>query len=258
MGPHEFSGKVVAMRTAIYFCLAAFVWASPPGLAKPTNTTAAITAVFQADRELNGIPLATVIEATTGRKIIPIDLQREADRELIHKLGAALDEVLKRLNASNSVAQQQRRINEVSSHFENELKSVLNATPGLTCDFPRTASGKTQRSGYPDLRLADRKSGAIVYVDPKLFERGSRASSFRTFYYEPKIETSKILDDAHHLIVGIEHDGRASGVWKFLNWELVDAAGLRVKLKAEFQSSNKDLYRPELIVGTSRKPTPAR
>lgn len=246
------------MRITICLFLGGFLSAATPASAESTNTAAAIAAVLQADRELDGIPFSTVIAATTGRKIIPIDLQHEPDRELIRKLGAALDEVLKRLNASNSVAQQERRINEVSSHFETQLKSVLNTTPGFACDFPRTAGGKIQRAGYPDLRVVDQKSGMIVYVDPKLFEQGSRASTFRTFYYEPKIETSKIHDDAHHLIVGIEHDGRASGQWKFLNWELVDVSRLRVKLKAEFQSSNKEMYKRELIVGTSRKAAPAQ
>ena len=31
----------------------------------------------------------------------------------------------------------------------------------------------------------------------------SRASSFRTFYFEPKVATNKIRDDAVHLILGI-------------------------------------------------------
>ena len=76
----------------------------------------------------------------------------------------------------------------------------------------------------------------------------------RTFYYEPKTETGKIHDDAHHLIIGFEHGPRESdGSWKFLNWELVDLSGFKVRLKAEFQGSNRDIYRPELIVGGSRK-----
>ncbi|MDQ6630617.1 MAG: hypothetical protein M3Y82_02540, partial [Verrucomicrobiota bacterium] len=126
-------------------------------------------------------------------------------------------------------------------------------TPGFSCDFPRTAKGKMQRSGYPDLRLEDKKSGRVIYLDPKLYAKGSRDSSFRTFYYEPKMDTGKINDDAHHLIVGFEHAPRENGQWKFLNWELVDLAKFKVRLKAEFQGSNRDLYRPELIVGTSRK-----
>jgi hypothetical protein len=225
--------------------------ACPAGLAT-TNTAAAIAASFRADQELQGIPFGEVVAATTGRRVLPVDLKQAADRDLMQRLGRALDEVLRRLNATNSAAQQQRRINEVSAPFENELKAVLNAQSDFTCDFPRTANGRVQRAGYPDLRLEDRKTGRVLYVDPKLYERGSRASSFRTFYYEPKVETAKILADAHHLIVGIEHDGRADGVWRFLGWELVDVAHLRVRLKAEFQSSNRELYRPELIVGSSR------
>jgi hypothetical protein len=242
------------VKSEILWLVALFLQAAPLfATDTKTNSAARIAAVFQADRELKGIAFTEVIEATTGKKIIPLDLKTETDRELISKIGAALDKVLQVMNSSNSVAQKQRRINEVSSHFENAIKAALNEVPGFSCDFPRTAIGKVQRSGYPDLRLVDKKSGAITFLDPKLFEQGSRTSSFRTFYFEPKLETGKIHDDAHHLIVGIEHDARGSGHWKFLNWELVDVSGLCVRLKAEFQGSNQDLYRPELIVGTSRK-----
>lgn len=240
------------MRKAHYGWLAALLVLTMPAVAESTNA-AAIAAVLRADRELDGLAFSEVIEATTGRRVVPIDLQRQLDRDLIRMIGLALDEVLRRMNAANSVAQRQRRINEVSSHFENELKSVLGAMPDFACDFPRTAAGRVQRSGYPDLRLVHQPSGTVVYVDPKLFEQGSRASTLRTFYYEPKTETGKIHDDAHHLIAGIEHDGRAGGKWRFLQWELVDASRLRVRLKAEFQSSNKEMYRPKLIVGSSRE-----
>ena len=157
------------------------------------------------------------------------------------------------MNAPDSPAQKQKRINEVSSHFEDEMKRVLNQTPGFSCDFPKTAQGKTQRSGYPDLRLVDQKSGRALYLDPKIYEASSRNSSLRTFYYEPKTDTGKINDDANHLIVGIEHTGKERGEWKFTNWELSDLSKFRVRLKAEFQGSNHDLYRTEAIVGSSRK-----
>jgi hypothetical protein len=213
----------------------------------------AVLAVAKADRELKEIPFAEVVKAATGRRILPFDLKNENDRELLSKIGAAMDEVMKRMNATNSVAQKQRRINEVSSHFEDEMKKVLNDTPGFSCDYPHLASGKIQRSGYPDLRLADKKSGRIIYLDPKLYEATSRGSSLRTFYFEPKTDTNKILDDAHHLIVGFAHDGKKSGQWKFLSWELVDLFQFKVRLKAEFQGSNRDLYQENAIVGSSRK-----
>ena len=97
-----------------------------------------------------------------------------------------------------------------------------------------------------------KKTGRTVYLDPKLYEAESRSSTFRTFYFEPKTDTGKIHDDAAHLIVGFEHTGNA-GAWRFTHWELVDLSKFRVRLKAEFQGSNRDMYRPEAIVGTSAK-----
>jgi hypothetical protein len=183
---------------------------------------------------------------------VPLDKTNAIDRELLAKIGRALDTVLHNLKAPGGAAQKKRRIHEVSTLFEAAMKTELNAVEGFQCDYPRLASGAFQRSGYPDLRLMDRKSGRVIYLDPKLFEQGNRNSSLRTFYYEAKRETNKILDDAHHLAVGFKHDGRQEGIWKFSGWELVDLANFRVKLKAEFQASNRDLYLPEAIVGTSR------
>jgi hypothetical protein len=57
--------------------------------------------------------------------------------------------------------------------------------------------------------------------------------------------------DAVHLIAGFEHEARADGRWRFTRWDLVDLSRFRVKLKAEFQGSNHDMYRPEAIVATS-------
>lgn len=208
-----------------------------------------VQSLMAEENELAGVPFAEVVHAATGKKVLPLQASNPPDRELLTKIGRAMDAVLRRMNAPNGPAQQKRRINEVSALFEAAMKTELNAVEGFECDFPKLASGGKQRSGYPDLRLVDKKSGRVIYLDPKLFERGSRASSLRTFYYEPKRDTNKILDDAHHLIVGFEHDGKADGAWVFLGWELVDLARFRVKLKAEFQASNKDLYQSEAVVG---------
>jgi hypothetical protein len=166
---------------------------------------------------------------------------------------------MKRLNAQDSAIQNIDRINEVSSHFEDTLRELLNRTPGLQCDFPLTVEGKVQRSGYPDLRITDPESKRVFYLDPKLYAAGSRDSSFRTFYFEPKKSTNKVRDDAVHFVVGFEHAPRETGsdspnaTWKFTRWDLVDLSRFTVKLKAEFQGSNRDMYRPEAIVASSAK-----
>jgi hypothetical protein len=203
------------------------------------------------DRDLNGIPFADIIHATSGKRIIPLNRTNAADRALLAKIGTAMDRVLARMNATNSPAQKERRINEVSRHFEEAMRQELDAVAGFKCAWPVTAAGAAQRSGYPDLRLVDEASGRVVYLDPKLFEAKSRGSSLRTFYFTPRKETNKVLDDAHHLIVGIAHDGGGQNERGFVRWELVDLARFRVRLKAEFQASNRDLYQEEAVVGRS-------
>ena len=99
----------------------------------------------------------------------------------------------------------------------------------------------------------DKATGRVLYLDPKLFAAASKRSSLRTFYFEPKRATNKVNDDAHHLIVGISHERADASGMQFTRWELIDLANFRVKLKAEFEASNADLYRPEAVVGSGPK-----
>ncbi len=205
------------------------------------------------DRQLTAIPFSEVIFEATGKRVLPIDRKNEVDQRVIRQISEVLDEVMKRINDPQNAVQSVGRINEVSSHFESALRELLNSVSGLRCDFPRMADGKIQRSGYPDLRIVDLPSNRIFYLDPKLYAVGSRDSSFRTFYFEPKVATNKVRDDAVHLVAGFEHEPRKDGRWIFTRWDLVDLAQFKVKLKAEFQGSNRDVYRPEAIVATSAK-----
>jgi hypothetical protein len=220
------------------------------------------------DNQLRGIPFAAVILNTTGKHVLAVNVNSETDQRVIKKISAACGETMKRMNAPGSAIQNVSRINEVSAHFEDMLRELLSSTPGLSCDFPRTAEGKVQRSGYPDLRIVDIASKRVFYLDPKLYAVGGRDSTFRAFYFEPKETTNKVHDDAVHFIVGFEHqppsryalagEPREGGsrspnaMWKFTRWHLVDLSQFKVKLKAEFQGSNRDMYRPEAIVASGR------
>ncbi|MEY2487822.1 MAG: hypothetical protein QOH39_3470 [Verrucomicrobiota bacterium] len=205
------------------------------------------------NQELRGIAFSQVIFDTTGKRVLPCDRKNEIDQRVVKQIGNALDQTVAQLNAPGSAVQNASRINEVSSHVEDALHKLLNATPGLSCDFPHTANDKVQRSGYPDLRIVDEHSKHVFYLDPKLYAAGSRDSSFRTFYFEPKMTTNKVREDAVHFIAGLEHAPRKDGHWNFTRWDLVDLSQFKVKLKAEFQGSNRDMYRPEAIVATSAK-----
>ncbi len=195
---------------------------------------------------------ATIAEACSGKKMLPLD-DSPAHRRVTTAIELALTDTIAELNQTNSPVRELRRINEASRFFEDGILARVNAMPGLKCDIPPNREGKLQRSGYPDLRITDEQSGLVFYLDPKLVEEGSATSTFRTFYFEPKNETLKITDDAVHLLAGIEHDGKTRE-WTFTGWRLVDLSTLRVRLKAEFQASNADLYRKTSL----SLPTPIR
>jgi hypothetical protein len=228
-----------------------------PGSPTPATTPARapvdqlIPWLLDENRQLRGIAFSEVIFDATGKRVLAFDPQNEADRRVVKQITAACDETMKRLNTPDSVIQNVERINEVSGHFEDTLRELLSSVSGLSCDFPPTIEGKVQRSGYPDLRIVDLASRRVFYLDPKLYAIGSRNSSFRTFYFEPKKATNKVRDDAVHFIVGFEHERREkNGRWKFTRWDLVDLSHFKVKLKAEFQGSNYDMYRAEAIVAS--------
>lgn len=253
------NGAVLAGRAAGLAAIAISI-ASAAFSAKASDTndvTHLISWVLSNDGQLVDIPFGDVVHATTGKRVAPLNATNAIDRELIARISVAVEQTLVSLNAAGSALRNERRINEASAHVERELRRQLNELPGFSCDLPPTSAGAIQRSGYPDLRLKDKTSGRTIYVDPKLYERGSRASAFRTFYYEPKKETNKVLDDAHHLLVGIEHDGAGPGKWTLTGWELVDLSRIRVRLKAEFQGSNRDLYSAETVIASSTNRAPA-
>jgi hypothetical protein len=234
--------------------LASVAFAQPsPSPKKPVDQL--IPWLLDENQRLRSIPFSEVISDTTAKKVLPFDASSAADQRVVKAISAACDETMRRMNAAGSAIQNVDRINEVSSHFEDTLHELLNATPGLRCDFPLTADGKVQRSGYPDLRIVDVESKRVFYLDPKLYAAGSRDSSFRSFYFEPKKATNKVRDDAVHLVVGFEHEPREkNAAWKFTRWDLVDLSRFHVKLKAEFQGSNRDMYRSEAIVASSANP----
>ena len=186
----------------------------------------------------NEFTLAEVIKQTCGVEVLKADPSHAPLLAAIEEAGLKVSEILSR---PDSPAREKRRINEVSALFENALRIELDFHPDLSCDFPKTKEGETQRSGYPDLRVLHLPSGTIAYLDPKLFSAKSIQSSFRTFYYEPAGENAKVTEDALHLLIGFPHDGNTHA-WTFAKPHLVDLSDLTVTLKTEFSASNREIY----------------
>lgn len=242
-----------ARTAAVAVLLLAFAFptggkAREPDAPRDASAAEFVRWLLKEKEHLRELPFPDLIFYATGKRVLPVQKDDETDRRVLEQIGRVLDEVVRRMNAPDSPLQGGGRINEASSHFENMIRDLANEVPGLTCDFPLTAAARVQRSGYPDLRLVDQKSGRVYYMDPKLHTAASRDSTFRTFYFEPKVATNKVREDAVHLILGFEHQERKGSQWHFSRWRIVDLSGFKVRLKAEFQGSNRDIYRPEAIM----------
>jgi hypothetical protein len=219
---------------------------------KPSPVRQLIPWLLNEDAALKGILFSEVISATSGKRVIPMDRTDADTARILKSIGKALDEMLVEMNRADSPPKRQKRVNEMSKFFEDAIANRLKKIEGFECEPPKTAAGHAQRSGYPDLRLVDKATGRVIYLDPKLYAKGSRRSSLRAFYFTPKRETNKVNDDAHHLVVGIEHEKTGADV-AFTRWELIDLSKFRVRLKAEFEGSNADMYREDSVVAGSGK-----
>lgn len=184
---------------------------------------------------------STVMEASSGHKVLELDEGNPIHKEFLERLNKELEAITSELSRDDSPVRHERRINEVSRHFEDAILEAFKDDSEWQVGIPPTREGKTQRSGYPDLMFVHRASGAVFYLDPKLVEQKSWDSSLRSFYFEPKTKSLKINDTAVHLLVGIGHDGQ-TGAWQFPEWKVMDLSGLQLRLKPEFQASNADLY----------------
>lgn len=222
---------------------------------KKDSTRELIRHLLDQDLGTRKFPFADVVFAASGKKVIPLNSKSPAHQAILNAIDQAARETLAELNQADSPLKKLRRINEASRYFEDLLLKKIDKLPEFNCTIPRNAKGKKQRSGYPDLLITHTTAtGQIThaYLDPKLFEEKSRASSLRTFYFEPRTHTNKIQFDALHLLLGISHDGHQQA-WTFTGWELCDLSQFQVRLKAEFQASNRDLYRPNIIIRSSHK-----
>lgn len=247
--PSRFFAALPVFRKGSTLAAALCILSGPLGALEETSdkpdVKILIPWLLEEDRNLEGIPFAKVIESATGNQVVPFD--PETDSAFLRRFSTVVERAFDAVNKGDHPAHTAARINEASGHLEDELLYQLNQEQGWSATIPTTADGRTMRAGYPDIRL-ETENGRVVYVDPKLYADGSRESSFRTFYYEPKVATNKVGDSAMHLLIGFRHNRQPGPDLRLLGWEIVDLAKLNVRLKAEFQASNQDLYHSDNIL----------
>ena len=212
------------------------------------NLQALVHSLMVSREQLQEVSFAQVIEAATGHEMVPFDPNSKIDRMILRTLRRETQKLIQETRKPNHPIHEIGRINEVSGAIEDELRERLHALEKFECRVPVTTAGERQRSGYPDLVFIHTPTQRTFYLDPKVFKHTSKKSSFRTFYYEPKRATNKVNRDATHLLIGFPHKGRAENKWIVEAPRLADLVHLKVRLKAEFQASNRDLYREEALL----------
>lgn len=126
------------------------------------------------------------------------------------------------------------RPNEFGNHMENFFRSTVYDGIDLNITSPPLSSGRTQTTGYPDRQVISEMPP--FYLEIKVLKEGSEFSTFRTFYFSPPL--SKITRSCPHILVGLEHmDKVLTG-----NYHVKDLYDMTVKIKAEFNTSNRYLY----------------
>lgn len=248
-----------SLRPKLFFLFLVFFLLKEKGVsqsvlpAKASDTQSLVQQLLSQQLGTRRFAFGEVVKAATGHKVLPVHKENAVDSFFIQAITEAANAAIESFNSSQSPIKGLNRINEASRFFEDFLRKNLHAKPHLSCLVPLNGRGRAQRSGYPDLILIytdNAKQKHYAYLDPKLFEKRSERSSLRTFYYEPRTHTNKIQHDARHFLLGIAHDGHA-GDWRFVRWHLCDLSSFSVRLKAEFQASNKDIYRPQHMLLSS-------
>lgn len=119
------------------------------------------------------------------------------------------------------------RSNECGNYMEGILDIARN-----NIISPKTSKGKLMSSAYPDREL-----NGEAYIEVKVFDVDSKNSSFRSFYLST---LDKITKSLPHVLVAFPHKDR---VLIDTEPEVIDLYNLKLRLKQEFNASNKDIYK---------------
>lgn len=223
--------------TAYGLILIALLGSTLQTQASESNTVSTVRVLAESALDADYIPFSSVVLATSGYQVHPLDTNSADQIELIRKLSLA---------ASNTVVQvrntpiQAARPNEAGNRIEAYVKNALEAV-GLTSRTPVNSVGKAQSTGYPDIEITGEPH---CYLELKTYSATARRSSQRTFYYSPS-NTPKVTQDALHLLLAfqLEKEVRDSKTIFFPSrWELISLENLHVKMKLEFNQSNRGLY----------------
>jgi hypothetical protein len=223
-------------------------------LAAAVTNAPIYSALTDLTRPAQGLPFSEVILATTGHRVLRLETNNPAHRDLLRRLQQAAASAAERAHQQGLAAP---RANEAGNHIEPLVREALNRA-GLTARLPVNASGRAQAAGYPDIEIT---APLPCYLELKTYSAATADTTQRSFYYSPST-APKVTRDALHLLLAFEMEkvSRAGQpVFVPAHWRLLTLENLEVDLKFEFNQSNRGLYgRPQSVLGEGNLPKPAQ
>lgn len=190
-------------------------------------------------KPIKDIPFNLVIEAMTGRKVIPFDLNDSINKEVLTLLRKSAIKAGKEVNKNGIL---RKRPNEVGNDIEFFVREALNSF-GLSAVVPATPNRRKKTTGYPDILFWYNE--LPFYLECKTYNLENIATTMRSFYFSPSKEF-KVIYDAPHLVISFEIHvaGELDNqyIYKCKHYKILSIEKLFLDVKYEFNSDNKRLY----------------
>jgi len=181
------------------------------------------------------ISFPELVKATTDHEVYKLQVEdREDDKVLYSEILKAANNFIGYVNRTRQRFQGDR-INDVGKRIEEVFVEELKKSELR----PLLLSS----SGYPDMKIIDQYD-RVTYLESKAVSK-NWDSTFRSFYYT---DGKKIDADARHLLIAWDIVEESPKYWLVRGFKLCDLYNLRMNLKLEFNSSNRALYSPDLLL----------
>jgi hypothetical protein len=204
-------------------------------------------ALAQMLKPIKGIPFSVIVKSMSEKQVIQIDTSDPADQRLISDLEKAIGICALELKAKPI---RRPRPNEVGNDVESYVMRALPQS-GLAASRPTSKAGLGKATGYPDILLQD-AAKRDTYLECKIFAYGAAETTMRSFYLSPS-ESLKVSRDARHLLLafGMEAtaiSGSRDSLYIPKSYKLIDLHDLLCDVKYEFNSDNRRLYAPAMVL----------
>jgi hypothetical protein len=205
------------------------------------------TVLAQMLKPVKGVPFSVVIKSLAEKTVIKFDKNDPADRAVLDLLEQAIKRCADDLNQQPIL---RPRPNEVGNDIEEYVMRAVNAV-GLRATRPASATGHAKSTGYPDILFYD-SAGRPTYLECKISTSGTSQSTMRSFYLSPS-ERFKVSVDARHLLlafsmVAMPVPGTRNSLYRAKSFKLVDLHDLLCDVTYEFNSDNRRLYAPGIVI----------